>query len=125
MTVTEFLHAALPVQDLGRSRQFYEGILGLCPSDRPLSFPGLWYSLGKQQLHLIESSLAPADALNTERWGRNRHLAFAVTDLGTCQRQLELAGYPVQPSASGRPALFTQDPDGHIIELSQRDADDG
>ncbi|PLZ85685.1 glyoxalase, partial [Fischerella thermalis CCMEE 5196] len=24
-----------------------------------------------------------------------------------------------QPSASGRPAVFTQDPDGNVIELSQ------
>jgi catechol-2,3-dioxygenase len=26
----------------------------------------------------------------------------------------------VQPSASGRPAVFTQDPDGNVIELSQQ-----
>ena len=29
------------------------------------------------------------------------------------------ADCPVQTSASGRPALFTQDPDGNIIELTQ------
>jgi catechol-2,3-dioxygenase len=30
-----------------------------------------------------------------------------------------LAGYPVQMSASGRSALFTQDPDGNIVEISE------
>ncbi|MGF1568279.1 MAG: VOC family protein [Nodosilinea sp.] len=113
------LHIALNVSDRAQAEAFYGGVLRLTPAPRPLSFPGCWYQVGDFQLHLIVAegwrSVPPAP----EKWGRNAHLAFAVEDLEAAKTALINAGCPIQASASGRAALFTQDPDGNIIELSQ------
>jgi catechol 2,3-dioxygenase-like lactoylglutathione lyase family enzyme len=113
------LHVALNVSDLAQAEAFYGGILGLTSVERPLSFPGIWYQVGAFQIHLIVAEGYQRQINNAEKWGRNAHLAFAVEDLEAAKAALVEAGYPVQTSASGRAALFTQDADGNIIELSQ------
>ncbi|MEM6254034.1 MAG: VOC family protein [Cyanobacteria bacterium P01_D01_bin.156] len=113
------LHAAINVSDLAVAEQFYGGVLGLTKVERVLSFPGAWYQLGPLQLHLIEAKGNYRPPSPDEKWGRRAHLAFAIEDLTTTQQQLSQADIPIQPSSSGRAAIFIQDPDGHIIELSQ------
>jgi catechol 2,3-dioxygenase-like lactoylglutathione lyase family enzyme len=112
------LHVAVNVSNLARAEAFYGGILGLEKVDRSLQFPGTWYQVGAFQLHLIE-----AESWHTSpqhpKWGRNAHVAFAIADVEAAKATLMEAACPVQASASGRPALFTQDPDGNIIELTQ------
>jgi catechol 2,3-dioxygenase-like lactoylglutathione lyase family enzyme len=117
MTITGYRHTALLVSDLSRAERFYGEVLGLTPVERPLSFPGTWYQIGAMQLHLIVSESVSTD-LASEKWGRNPHVAFAIDDLDRTLDRLQAAGCPLQRSASGRPALFTRDPDGNIIELS-------
>ena len=121
MQITQCLHAAILVSDLERAEQFYGNVLGLSKVDRVLKFPGAWYQVGQFQFHLI---VAPDFILsklqNPEKWGRNPHIAFAVTDLEAAKNQLVAHNCQIQMSASGRTALFTQDPDGNIIELSER-----
>jgi glyoxylase I family protein len=56
---------------------------------------------------------------NSEKWGRNPHLAIGVADLEAAKAHLIAHGCEVQLSASGRAALFTQDPDGNVIEITQ------
>lgn len=47
-------HVTLLVRDLERARVFYEDSLGLTPIPRPsFPFPGAWYGLGEESLHLI------------------------------------------------------------------------
>ena len=119
MGITQFLHASLLVTDLEASRQFYETVIGLTPVERNLSFAGAWYQLGPVQIHLIVAATVIGDRVNTEKWGRNRHLAVAVTDIEAMKQHLEVCGYTFQSSASGRAALFVEDPDGNLIELTQ------
>ncbi|MEM8612267.1 MAG: glyoxalase, partial [Cyanobacteria bacterium P01_H01_bin.105] len=45
--------------------------------------------------------------------------AFAIADLDVAKQKLIAAQVPMQASSSGRAAIFIQDPDGHVIELSQ------
>ena len=118
IVITGFLHAALVVTDLPRSAHFYGELLGLPLADRPLDFPGIWYQVGEMQLHLMTAEQVIPDRVNDQKWGRNRHLAFGVADLARLQQRLTAAGYGVQPSTSGRSALFVTDPDGHILELN-------
>ena len=126
MKLVHYLHTALVVSDLTKSEHFYGTVLGLTKVDRALKFPGSWYQLGAIQIHLIQADPAspPASTLGTTqaalnpKWGRNRHIALAVADLGAAKAHLQAHHCPVQLSASGRSALFTQDPDGNIIELS-------
>jgi glyoxylase I family protein len=117
MTILNALHVALLVSDLATAAQFYGEILGLPTADRPLSFPGQWYQVGPFQIHLMVAEQWQAPCPRPDKWGRNPHLALAVDDLEGIKARLLAAGHSVQLSASGRAALFTQDPDGNLIEL--------
>lgn len=117
--VYRFLHAAIAVRDLEASQHFYGEILGLPQVERSLRFPGIWYELDGVQLHLMADGPVPPENLPAEKWGRNRHLAFAVTDLAAIKATLDRHDYAYQMSASGRPALFVKDPDGNLIELAE------
>ena len=119
MQITQSLHTAILVTDLKRSEQFYEQVLGLAKIDRILKYPGAWYQIGSYQIHLIVSSSVPTENQN-EKWGRNPHVALSVVDLEIAKAELIKQNYPIQASASGRLAIFTKDPDGNIIELSQQ-----
>lgn len=119
MLITKSLHTAINVSDLERSEYFYSEILGLTKIDRPMNFPGAWYQVGNYQIHLI---VAPESSINDpkhEKWGRNPHIAFSVSDLDAVKQHLLNYSLSIQASASGRAAVFTKDPDGNIIELSQ------
>lgn len=117
--ITALLHTALMVTDLAKSEQFYGEVLGLPVAERNLKFPGIWYQIGPCQMHLIVDQRRPDDVTNTEKLGRNRHVALGVPDLDVLKQRLQAAGYPCQLSASGRAALFTRDPDGNVLEFSQ------
>ncbi|MBE9004280.1 VOC family protein [Fortiea sp. LEGE XX443] len=118
MQITQSLHTALLVTDLERSEYFYGKVLGLSKIDRSLKYPGAWYQVGNYQIHLIAASTVPTDNPN-EKWGRNPHIAFAVADLEQAKQELLSHNCSIQASASGRPAIFTQDPDGNVIEMSE------
>ena len=120
MAISQLLHASLLATDLERSHRFYKDVLGLESVERPLTFPGLWYQIGAQQLHLIEVNQLKPDQVNREKWGRNRHLAFCTDTLSEIRVRLEAQNIQFQMSASGRAALFTKDPDGNIIEILEQ-----
>ena len=118
MQITQCLHTAVLVADIQRAEQFYGNVLGLSKVDRTLKYPGAWYQVGAYQIHLIEDTDTTVTLQNAEKLGRNRHVAFGVADLDAAKERLQSHGCEVQMSASGRAALFTQDPDGNVIELS-------
>ena len=110
-------HAGFLVSDIERSAAFYEGILGLKPLPRPdFGFPGRWYDLGPQQLHLMQSDLIPGQ---TDKPNFDRHVALSVDDIDGTAKELEEAGISVARGSgrAGRPQLFIRDPDGNMIEL--------
>jgi len=113
------LHTALLVSDLEKATHFYGEVLGLERCDRQLRYPGAWYQLGDYQLHLIQDETTPSGIHNLEKLGRNRHVAFGVADIQQAKEALTTQGCTIQSSASGRPALFTQDPDGNVVELTE------
>lgn len=119
MQITRCLHTAILVSDLALAEHFYGTILGLAKVDRVLKFPGVWYEVAGYQIHLMTAADYTVELTNAERWGRNPHLAFAVADLMAAKTRLIENSYPIQMSASGRPALFTRDPDGNVIELGE------
>lgn len=120
--ISGFLHASLLVSDLARARDFYENVLGLTPSPvRPkMSFNGVWYEIGTQQIHLLALPNPDSVEGRPAHGGRDRHIALAVDDLAGLKQRLERAGVAYTLSSSGRPALFCRDPDGNAIELIQQ-----
>ena len=119
MKVVNYLHTALLVSDLDRAAAFYGGILGLKRVDRNLKYPGIWYQLGSYQIHLIVHEDIAVGLKNKKQWGRNSHLALGVENIELAKTTLESVGCHCKMSDSGRKALFTQDPDGNIIEINQ------
>ncbi|MBD2020291.1 VOC family protein [Leptolyngbya sp. FACHB-36] len=119
MTITRCLHVALLVTDLPQAEHFYGTVLGLKKIDRALRFPGAWYEVGGFQIHLMTADTIADSLYNPDKWGRNPHIAFLVENLDDAKARLLDSGCPMQVSASGRAALFTRDPDGNVIELSQ------
>lgn len=118
--ITSILHTTFLTSDLDRSRAFYEGILGLkVNTTRPaMSFEGMWYDVGDyQQIHLMVLP-NPEDGLQRpSHGGRDRHVAFAVSDLAILIERLNAAGVAYTLSRSGRKALFCRDPDQNALEF--------
>ncbi|WP_456373200.1 VOC family protein [Thiolapillus sp.] len=111
-------HVSMIVADRQRSRDFYEGILGLEVSERPdLGFPGLWLQIGGQQIHLLELPNPDPVVGRPEHGGRDRHLAMSIGDVEALAARLEREGIAFSRSKSGRPALFCRDPDGNALEF--------
>jgi glyoxylase I family protein len=118
--ITSCLHAAVLVSNVERSIEFYSDIIGLERIDRTLKYPGVWYQIGDFQIHLIEDKNYQTQ-VDLQASTRNPHIALGVSDLDAAKQQLLAANCIVKMSNSGRAALFTQDPDGNTIELTQVD----
>ena len=117
--ITQFHHASLIVQSTARSLEFYVGLLGLkLDQNRPdLGYPGAWLSVGEQQIHLLEQPNPDPLENRPEHGGRDRHLAFQITDLEGLIEKLEAHNIPYTQSKSGRKALFCRDPDQNALEF--------
>lgn len=106
-------HVNLLFEDIDATREFYRETMGFEEIDRPdFGFPGLWFQMGAQQLHLMEGP-AP-DSL--------QHFALEVDDLDTVLADLAARGLVVSAGdpvpGAGRQA-FLRDPTGNLIELNQ------
>jgi catechol 2,3-dioxygenase-like lactoylglutathione lyase family enzyme len=113
-------HVTFLTADLAQSRAFYQDLLGLQPDpQRPqMRFDGVWYDLAAgQQLHLMLLPNVEAGLSRPAHGGRDRHLAFAVSDLDVLIGKLQTAAIPYTLSQSGRCALFCRDPDDNALEF--------
>ena len=118
--IANFHHVTFLSTDLARSRAFYQGILDLKPDNkRPLmSFDGIWYDVKPgQQIHLMRLTDAELNLPPPAYGGRDRHVAFVVSDLAALIVKLDAAGIAHTLSQSGRRALFCRDPDQNALEF--------
>ena len=112
-------HVSFSVSDLERSRQFYEGILGLEQKPRPdFGFPGVWYQAGSCEVHLIQTIPgvdvgSPPPSLNPMA----RHTAFGIDDYAATLEHLKSHGLEVLETTPQQGQMWVRDPDGHIVEL--------
>lgn len=114
-------HASFVVSNTKASLVFYSGVLGLEQMDRPdLGFPGAWFRLGEQQLHLLELPNTDPTTGRPTHGGRDRHVALSTAALDPIRATLDKAGIAYTLSISGRRALFCRDPDGNAIEILER-----
>ena len=112
-------HAGLLVADLDAAVAFYHGVLGLeSLRERPdLGYPGVWFAIGSQQIHLLVLPNPDPVTGRPSHAGRDRHVAMSIVDLDTLRKRLEAASVAYTMSRSGRRALFCRDPDGNGLEF--------
>lgn len=114
-------HASLIVANLDVSLVFYSEVLGLQQVHRPdLGFPGAWFQLGGQQIHLLELENPDPTTGRPIHGGRDRHVALNALALTPVQEALNRAGVFYTMSISGRRALFCRDPDGNAVEIIEQ-----
>lgn len=118
--ITGIHHTTFLSSDLARSRGFYEDLLGLRadPARPTMSFDGVWYDVAPgQQIHLMRLPDPEAGLQRPAHGGRDRHVAFSISDLAPLIARLERAGVAYTLSQSGRRALFCRDPDMNALEF--------
>lgn len=113
-------HVGLLCENLERSLEFYQGILGLqLNPDRPdskLPYRGAWLWIGPEMIHLMElPNPDPMDG-RPEHGGRDRHFCVGVKDIQPLEARLKDAGVEYTKSMSGRAAIFFRDPDMNCLE---------
>ncbi|BAT76843.1 uncharacterized protein HKW66_Vig0023150 [Vigna angularis] len=118
-------HVGILCENLERSLDFYQKVLGLKinearPNDE-VPFRGAWFWVGSEMIHLIE--LPNPDPLTgrPEHGGRDRHTCIAIRDVSKLKAILDKAGIPYTLCPSGRPRIFTRDPDANALEFTQVD----
>jgi len=119
--VYKLAHIGIAVQDLQRSQEFYNRVLG-CPVIESKEMPGLtllYLQLGDQTLELLQYAPDPVTERST---GHYDHIALAVTDINEEMQRLSALGigfaadFPRITPWGQRIAFFTG-PDGERIEL--------
>ncbi|MBF0708249.1 VOC family protein [Alkalihalobacillus hwajinpoensis] len=120
--VQQIHHVSLAVTDLERAKKFYKDILCLKEIKRPnFDFPGAWFQIGQQQLHLIVYPDANTLRGSTSLSSREGHFAFRVNSYDNTLkwlREKKIEVYENPTSKSGFAQIFVSDPDGNLIELN-------
>lgn len=115
-------HVSLNVTDLKKSKDFYSKILCLKEIQRPpFDFPGIWYEVGDQQLHLIVLATSQTIRQNKTLNSDEGHFALRVENYHETLNWLRKNNVEVleKPnSISGFAQIFCADPDGNLIELN-------
>ena len=117
----------LEVADLAASERFYREVLGLPLANRwDDERPGLFLSLGGQSfLGLWPRETGGERAIHQGRGGAHVHFAVRLP-LGTldaAQARLEALGLEVEADwefGNGNRAIYFDDPDGNVVELTER-----
>ena len=117
----------LEVEDLAAAEGFYVDLLGLPVVDRwGEDRPAIWVALGREGfLGLWLPRSGGAKGLFGSRGGSHVHLAIRVPrgTLDQAQARLEAFGYPIAGRLTFGPgdhALYVHDPDGNVVELTER-----
>src|SRR2546421_873901 len=127
-SVTGVIETALYVEDVERSRRFYERLFGLPVlfADERLCAMSV---AGRQVLLLFKKGAStqprrlPGGVIPPHDGEGQLHFAFSIAaaDLPAWEARLEAEGVPVESRVTwdrGGQSLYFRDPDGHTVELA-------
>lgn len=120
MKVAEIAFVAYPVTDIGRSRRFYEGVLGLQPSREFTGESYAWieYDLGASTLAV---AIMPPGQWNPSPDGPNAGLE--VEEFDSAVAELKAKNIPFEVESMETPVCrmaVVSDPDGNKITIHKR-----
>ncbi|WP_062105511.1 VOC family protein [Bacillus niameyensis] len=122
MEIIGLHHISLTVENLKECKHFYGNVLGLDELERPnFDFPGAWYQVGEQQLHLIQYSKSQTLRTHNTIDTKEAHIAIRVRDYEATLNHLRAHLVPFQENLSTKSGfiqVFCTDPDGNVIELN-------
>ncbi|KAK9809681.1 hypothetical protein WJX73_004478 [Symbiochloris irregularis] len=114
-------HIGFLIENLERSMEFYQGILGLeVNEDRPndkLPYRGAWLMVGPDMIHLMELPNPDPKQGRPNHGGQDRHICVGVPSIVPFVERLEAHNIPFTKSKSGRQALFFRDLDQNTLEV--------
>ncbi len=116
----------LEVADLAASERFYRAVIGLPVADRWTNErPAVWLALGREGfLGLWPLETGGDVAIHGGRGGAHVHFALRVPmgTLDAVKTRLDSLGYPSEDRDFGRGnrAIYLDDPDGNVLELTER-----
>jgi catechol 2,3-dioxygenase-like lactoylglutathione lyase family enzyme len=135
-SVSRLLETSLYVDDLDRSCDFYERVLGLGPTVvatansktpnrvfRPLHIPGGQVLLLFAKGATATSAVLPGGTIPPHDGNGRLHLAFAISasELDGWRERLQSYGVAIEGEVvwpRGGTSLYFRDPDGHLVELA-------
>lgn len=120
VSLSHIKETCLYIQDTGRTRAFYEGILGLlCVAESPGQY--VFFRVGVDMLLCFvpdysgrNASLPPHQAQGVQ------HFAFESADYEQWKAYLTGCGVAIEKEAvwrAGRRSFYFRDPDGHSVEI--------
>jgi catechol 2,3-dioxygenase-like lactoylglutathione lyase family enzyme len=130
-SVTRLLETALYVDDIDRSCEFYERVLGLGPlvgdlknaPFRPLHVPGGQVLLLFRKGSTTETAVLPGGTIPPHDGNGRLHFAFAISaaELDVWRDRLHSSGVAIEGEVKwprGGTSLYFRDPDAHLVELA-------
>ena len=123
---TGLFEMTLEVSDLTASEHFYCYVIGPPVVERWTDErPAVWLALGREGfLRLWSPETGGIPAIHGGRGGRHVHFALRVPmgRIDTVRARLESLGYPVESwdFGAGNRDVYLNDPDGNVIELTER-----
>jgi len=134
-TISRLLETALYVDDVERSRAFYEDALGLGPtvatmpredgnpSFLPLNMPGGQVLLLFRKGSSTKTATLPGGTIPPHDGDGRLHIAFAIAadELDAWRERLNTHGIEIEGEMKwprGGVSLYFRDPDGHLVELA-------
>jgi catechol 2,3-dioxygenase-like lactoylglutathione lyase family enzyme len=135
-SISRLLETALYVDDVERSRDFYERVLGLGPvlgiaADKetknrtflPLDMPGGQVLLLFRKGTAATTAVLPGGTIPPHDGDGRLHLAFAISaaELDSWRERLSSHGVAIEGEMKwprGGTSLYFRDPDGHLVELA-------
>jgi catechol 2,3-dioxygenase-like lactoylglutathione lyase family enzyme len=125
-TASGLFELVLEVADLAAAERFYREVIGLPVAARwGDERPAVWLSLGREAfLGLWPPETGGAAAIHGGRGGSHVHFARRVPygTLDAVRARLDGLGYRVEDRdfGGGDHALYLTDPDGNVLELTER-----
>ena len=116
MKILEASFFAYPVTDMARSRQFYEGVLGLKVSQEPTTVPWIEYDLGNATL-----GLGAYDSWKPSSDGAM--IAMEVDDFEKAIAELKRLNIPFSFEGMETPVChfaIVRDPDNNAVMIHKR-----